>query len=550
MQNSTISALKKLFSLALVLSFILALLFFVVRTRARPQWQQKVEEWVLQETEDQDEVEFLVVLREQADLGKIDRQLSKEEKGAIVYKLLTEVALRTQPALINDLQAAGVAYRSFWISNMIWVRGDRTLIESLAGSPDVGRIVANPAVKLDLVPDSSMARNTAEDASVEWNIDLVHAPDVWARGINGKGAVIGGQDTGYDWQHPALKQQYRGWDGQLANHSYNWYDAIHEDNPNTSSGNPCGFDSPQPCDDQSHGTHTMGTIVGQDGLENQIGMAPGAQWIACRNMEQGVGTPATYAECYQWFVAPYPQDGDPFSDGDPTKAPHVINNSWSCPASEGCVEPDVLREVVNNVRAAGIVTVHSAGNGGSVCGSVDEPAAMYDASFSVGATDARDQIAGFSSRGPSPQDEGLITKPEISAPGLSVRSSIPGDSYDIKSGTSMAAPHVAGLVALLIDARPELEGNVDLLESLIQETAVRLFTTDGCGDDSPQSIPNNTFGWGRIDAYSAYEAAVALPTPSPTPVITPTPPQVASPTPTSTMVIPANQLYIPTWFRP
>ena len=558
MQNKPQSRSKRLFSLALFLSLFLAFAIFAVRTRARPQWQQKVDDWVLVATENQDEAEFLVVLQEQADLGTIKGQASKLDKGTAVHKLLIDVALRSQPALISDLQAAGAAYRSYWISNMIWVRGDGNLVESLAKRSDVARIVSNPAVKLEIEPTLPMDRTTAEDAAVEWNIELVNAPDVWAQGIIGAGAVIGGQDTGYDWQHPAIKEQYRGWDGQTATHAYNWYDAIHEDNPNTSPGNPCGFDSAQPCDDQSHGTHTMGIMVGQDGLKNQIGMAPGAQWIGCRNMEQGVGTPATYAECYQWFVAPYPQNGDPFSDGDPSKAPHVINNSWSCPASEGCVEPDILREVVDNVRAAGIVTVHSAGNRGSECGSIDQPAALYDSSFSVGATNLSDQIASFSSRGPSAQDDGLIIKPEISAPGVSVRSSIPGDSYGNKSGTSMAAPHVAGLVALLIDAQPALAGNVDLLESLIQDSAVRLYTDQGCGDDSSQSIPNNTYGWGRIDAYSAYEAVPAQPTPSPTPVLTltppptgtSTPPPAGTPTPTSTAVKPAIEVYIPTWFRP
>ncbi len=173
--------------------------------------------------------------------------------------------------------------------------------------------------------------------------------------MNGQGIVIGGQDTGYEWQHPALMNQYRGWDGAVADHTYNWHDAIHENNPNTSPGNVCGFDSPQPCDDHGHGTHTMGTMIGDDGGANQIGMAPGAQWIACRNMEQGWGTPATYTECYEWFIAPYPAGGDPMRDGDPAKAPHVINNSWSCPVSEGCTDPDILRTVVENVRAAGII---------------------------------------------------------------------------------------------------------------------------------------------------------------------------------------------------
>ncbi|MFN2210458.1 MAG: S8 family serine peptidase [Candidatus Promineifilaceae bacterium] len=529
-KKTTRYSLKIFLSLTLFLAVVVVMAMVTVRTRARPQWQQKVDDWVLEEAGAADEVEFLVVLKDQADLGRISDRLSKAEKGAAVYNSLTDVALRSQASLIPDLKAAGADYRPFWISNMIWVRGDRTLVESLAGRPDVAHIAANPVVKLDLLPEQATAYSSAQDSAVEWNIALVQAPNVWAEGIDGSGVVIGGQDTGYDWQHPALMNQYRGWDGQSASHTYNWYDAIHEDNPNTPPGNPCGFDSPQPCDDQGHGTHTMGTMVGQDGAENQIGMAPGAQWIACRNMEQGWGTPATYAECYQWFVAPYPQDGDPFSDGDPTKAPHVINNSWSCPAGEGCVDPEVLSDVVNNVRAAGIVTVHSAGNNGYLgCGTINEPAAMYDSSFSVGATDRYDEIASFSSRGPSLQDDVPITKPEISAPGVGVNSSIPGDAYGKKQGTSMAAPHVAGLAALLINARPDLAGKVDLLEKLIQNSAVHLVTDQGCGDDGPQSVPNNVYGWGRIDAYSAYEAAVALPTPIPTPT---------------------PSVFIPTWFSP
>ncbi len=153
---------------------------------------------------------------------------------------------------------------------------------------------------------------------------------MWAAGYTGQGAVIGGQDTGYDWDHPALKNQYRGWNGASADHDYNWHDAIHV------TGSICGANSPEPCDDDDHGTHTMGTMVGDDGLGNQIGMAPGARWIGCRNMNDGVGTPATYTECYEWFIAPYPVGGTP-DQGDPSKAPDVINNSWGCPPSEGCL---------------------------------------------------------------------------------------------------------------------------------------------------------------------------------------------------------------------
>ncbi len=205
----------------------------------------------------------------------------------------------------------------------------------------------------------------------------MHAPDVWAQGFTGQGAVVGGQDTGYQWDHPALINQYRGWNGTTADHNYNWHDAIH------SGGGVCGANSPEPCDDSGHGTHTMGTMVGDDGAGNQIGMAPGARWIGCRNMDQGNGTPATYSECYQWFIAPTDlNDLNP----DPSKAPDVINNSWSCPLSEGCTDPNVLLADVEAVRAAGILTVHSAGNSGPTCSTVDTPAAIYDASFTVGAT--------------------------------------------------------------------------------------------------------------------------------------------------------------------
>ncbi len=242
-------------------------------------------------------------------------------------------------------------------------------------------------------------------------------------------------------------------------------------------------------------------IVGDDGGSNQIGMAPGAKWIGCRNMDVGVGTPATYAECYQWFVAPTDLAGQ---NPDPSKAPDVINNSWGCPPSEGCTDPNVLLTVVQNVRAAGIVTVHSAGNDGSSCSTVADPAAIYDESFSVGATSSNDTIASFSSRGPVTVDGSNRLKPDISAPGDSIRSSTRDGGYQGGwSGTSMAGPHVAGLVALLLSANPGLAGDVDLIEGIIEQTAVPRTTTQGCGGDLPGQVPNNVYGWGRIDAVAA-----------------------------------------------
>lgn len=476
------------------------------------EWMQKVDPWVL-ETAVAGETEFLLYLSEQADLSGAASLNSKEAKGAYVYAQLTAVAQRTQPAVIAQLDTLGVPYRRYWVANMIWVRGDRQVIAALASRPDVAHLYANPTVAMPPLPTNEPLPEQSE--AVGWNIALVNADDVWALGYTGQNIVIGGQDTGYDWSHVALVTQYRGWNGSSANHNYNWHDAIRSGN-----GGVCGLNSPVPCDDNGHGTHTMGTMLGNDmdpsnpswpaGAVNAVGMAPGAKWIGCRNMDVGYGTPATYSECYQWFIAPYPIGGDPFNDGDPSKAPHVINNSWGCPPSEGCTDPNVLLSIVQAVRAAGIVTVHAAGNSGPGCSTVVDPATIYAESFSVGSTTNTDAISSFSSRGPVTIDGSNRLKPDISAPGSSIRSTLRNNTYGTLSGTSMAAPHVAGLVALVISANPQLAGNVDLIEQIIRETAVPLTSGQTCGGVPGSQIPNNTFGWGRINALTAVQHALDL----------------------------------------
>jgi serine protease AprX len=473
----------KIYRLLAVLSIFSLLLVGAASPASATPWRDKVSSWVLQEAS-RGETEFLVYLTTQADLSAARDLPTKLEKGEYVVETLVSTAQRTQKGLIDQLDRLGVEYRPYWIANMIWVRGSLSTIQTVATRPDVAHLYANPQVTLDepVVGNSS----DAGPAGIEWNLTKVNAPQVWDLGYTGQGVVIGGQDTGYAWDHPAIKNQYRGWDGNAVDHNYNWFDATYNH-------------SPVPVDPYGHGTHTMGTMVGDDGGNNQIGMAPGARWIGCRNMDAyGNGTPETYTACYQWFIAPTRLDG---SAPRPDLAPDVINNSWTCPPSEGC-EPDSLLIPVQNLVAAGIVSAHSAGNSGSDCSTVQDPAAIYDESFTVGATDSSDAIAGFSSRGPVTVDGSNRPKPDISAPCVNVRSCVPGGDYSLMSGTSMAGPHVAGLVALLISAQPALRGQVDEIETTIEQSAHHISWT-GCSSDG---VPNNVYGWGRIDALAAVES--------------------------------------------
>lgn len=447
---------------------------------------------------------IVVILHDQADISQVKSLRGKNVKANYVYKQLTEKANGTQKVITELLKSKGKIFRSFYIVNMVSLTADLALMEELAALTSVKNIIRDGNFMM-LQPIADRAAN--QNRAIEWNISKIKAPDVWALGYTGQNVVVGGQDTGYKWDHAALKNQYRGWNGSVANHDYNWHDAIHMDNPMSPGANSCGFNSSIPCDDDNHGTHTMGTMVGDDGVSNQIGVAPGSKWIGCRNMENGYGTLTTYVECFEWFLAPTPVGG---GAPDFDKMPDVINNSWGCPPIEGCDTTNfaVMEAALNSLRSAGCVIVVSAGNSGSACSTVRDPAAIFEGSFSVGSMTSADAISNFSSRGPVTTDGSNRLKPNISAPGSSVRSAIKSGGYATFSGTSMAGPHVAGLVALLISANPSLAGEVDLIEEIIEQTAVHFTTTQTCGGVPGTDIPNNTFGYGRIDALAAVEMAL------------------------------------------
>ena len=473
--------------------------------------------------------DVLILLGDPPDLSPAQALPTKEARGRWVFETLRAAADRDQGPLIAELARGGVSYRRFWAVNAVQARLNTTQLQRVLALPRVTRVAANLPVRAAEPPAPVAPAETASITAVtaaEWGVNRVKAPWAWSQGYTGRGIVVAGQDTGYDWDHPALINAYRGYNPKTgeANHNDNWHDSIHSDIGAVNPGgtNPCGYNSLVPCDDYGHGTHTMGTMAGNDlalgsdgwpaAAINAIGVAPGAKWIGCRNMDAGDGTPASYIECFEWFIAPYPVAGTP-AQGDPSKAPDVMDNSWGCTSSEGCTTATlgVIEPALNAADAAGIVVVVSAGNSGSACGTIWNPPAIYPRAFTVGSTNSSDGLAPSSSRGPVTYAGQTYPKPDLSAPGVSVRSSWPSNfsadpnnPYRLLSGTSMAAPHVVGVVALLLSAQLSLRGQTDLVKTIVARTADPMYyATCSAG---PVGLPNNGYGWGIVNAQRAIES--------------------------------------------
>ena len=438
------------------------------------------------------EATFVVYFKARANLEPARKINDWDQRGQYVVEQLQETARTSQANLLDKLNRGVIPgrvshYRSFWIANVVFVTGDRTAAEAIARLPEVDRVL--PAAKVyPPEPPVEISADDASDLDFSWGIEKIGADQVWSTyGATGQGIVAGLVDTGVQWDHPALKDQYRGWNGTTADHNYNWYDPA----------NLCGNGGQVPCDDNGHGTHTTGTVAGGDSgspLYGDIGVAPGAKWIhalgCCPDSE-------TLMAAMQWMLAPTDLNGD---NPDSSKRPQVVNNSWGGPGGR-----TYYQDAIDSWRAAGIVPVFSAGNEGGECGTLGSPGDNV-VSYNVGATNSSDGIASFSSRGPNPFTG--RPGPEVSAPGESIGSSYPTDSYTIMSGTSMAAPHVTGAVAVLLSAEPDLIGQVDMIEEIFRATSVHLTSSQTCGGVPGTDIPNNTFGWGRIDLLAAVEMAI------------------------------------------
>ena len=451
----------------------------------------------------------LVVFKQQADLSDISPHASKEQKGRSVFSKLQATARRSQSRIAAELNVRGVTFHPFHIVNAIRIpQLDANLADWLASRPEVAVLTTDPVVALQVVDqeDDKVPIGYRGNPAVGWGVESMGTPQLWGMGHTGEGVVVGGQDTGYEWDHPALRSQYRGRLPNGADHNYHWHDAIHEDIHPDDQPNPCGYSLEEPCADNPHGILTMTVAVGEL-PDFSMGMAPDAQWVGCRNMDRGYGSPSTYLECFEWFLAPTNVEG---MYPNPDLAPHVINNSWSCPLSEGCTPANfgILELAIRNLMAAGVMVVVSAGNTGPECETIDAPPALFEHSFTVGASDIDGNVAGFSSRGLVQADGSGRFKPDVLGPGVAIPTC--GYTEDIfpASGTSLSAPHLTGLVALIISARPALSGQVARLADILRESALLVTSNQDCEGSPGQEVPNAVAGYGHARAVRALELAL------------------------------------------
>jgi subtilisin family serine protease len=449
-----------------------------------------------------DMVGAIVSMADRVDLDALKQELyarraDRREWHETVVLALQEKAANTQVDILAQLEQLAddglvAKFRGLWIGNIVFVTATREALDILVARGDVEAIY--PDYDIENIDPVSKGDDTPIIAGVENGLRAIRADEVWAMGYTGAGRLVSHLDTGVDGNHPALNARWRGYDPRYEGHpEWAWFDPL----TNTQF----------PQDWGSHGTHTMGTICGLgESSGDTIGVALGAQWISCGVIDRQ-SIPRTVQDAlasFEWLVDP---DGDPGTVWD---VADVCSNSWRVTTGHGYPPCDeTFWEVLDGCEAAGIFVVFAAGNEGPGPYSIGRPpdrATTDVKSFAVGALDGNNNnypIAGFSSRGPSdctPTGDPTF-KPEVSAPGVNVRSSVPGGGYQGGwSGTSMACPHVAGVVALMREANPNL--TTDQIGEILLETAVEVPADQEEGED-------NTYGMGMVDAYEAVILALA-----------------------------------------
>ena len=418
-----------------------------------------VEEDLQQVMQSGGNIDFIVQFADQVDLSAFP---GKGKGGgmqlAALLWALRNQADASQGTAVDILLASGASrIVQLWSINALAVTAKSDVIQNLAALPEVD------SIKLD----STLAAPSPQPAAAtipEWNLDTIRAPELWGAGYDGTGSVVANMDTGVDAYHPDLAASWRGG-------SNSWFD-------------PNGEHS-TPYDRDGHGTQAMSLMVGGDAGGSSIGVSPGARWIAVKIYnDAGLASLSGIHQGFQWLLDP---DGNPATND----TPDVVSNSWGFPNLVGQCYTEFNADMAV-LKAAGIAVVFSGGNQGQL-GSVspgDNPE-----SFAVGAVDSSINVAATSSRGPSACDGSFF--PEVVAPGVNVRvadltsgGAIP-NSYISVSGTSFAAPHVAGTMALLRQANPD--SSVTELEQALIDSAVDLGAT-GADNDS---------GYGLIDAVVA-----------------------------------------------
>jgi len=421
-------------------------------------------------------VDVMVVLKEATrpilDQIAARKYTNEVAKRTAIRSGLMEFTEASQANILSFLssRAPSKTARGYWITNRIFIaEATADLVSEIASQfsevAEIREAIVIPLEETVKVADYKVPiTNETEPA---WGVARVRAPEAWEAGFEGEGVVVANIDTGVRWNHEALIDNYR--------EAYGWYDPYD------------GTDISK--DFQGHGTHTMGTICGTHG----IGVAPKAKWVACRGCGTFACTEDALVRCGQWVTCPTRWDG---SEPDCSQAPRVSSNSWG-----GGQGDPFYNDIVDSWRAANIVPVFAIGNSGPFCRTANSPGDQ-DNLISVGATNEVDAVTAFSSKGPLINDINVV-KPEFSAPGNNIVSASYLDvgGYSSLSGTSMACPHVAGAIAVLLSRNPDL--TFDQIEDAFYDNTVQPpIDETPCGNVT-DFWPNNSYGWGILDVSSS-----------------------------------------------